>query len=332
MEVHTTLVMRGDYFVEGAIALGKSIRNSGDKRPMICMVTSDVSPEGRNRLNELWQLNDVAYWSNSTPLPELASPRINALYKDWINVSFTKWRFLDFFRQQSDLKTILYHDADSIVMQQIDDIFDDLNSLPSTSKLKIAANCKSYFACVQRHDKWRTSDLHEITCRMDTKNSSLSSNSVCIDLAAAKSHAMLQRTLMNASEDNHKRHYLFNSAFLLVSRVNVNDELSLESIDDLIETIDIFLKSDRLAKENTRFYNGWDEQVFFRALAQQSSKNVHFVPLRSVCSWPVGFYSEINNMEQPRTAYWWGDKKPWDCRETTSRYNDIYLWRYFYNL
>ncbi len=66
------MLCNGDGYVTGAEVLGKSLDASGSKVPRLAMVTSDISPGGRARLEaQGWELRDVELIANPTPLRAL---------------------------------------------------------------------------------------------------------------------------------------------------------------------------------------------------------------------------------------------------------------------
>jgi hypothetical protein len=41
---YVTLLMKGDFYVPGALVLASSLKRTGNRADVICMVTEDVSP------------------------------------------------------------------------------------------------------------------------------------------------------------------------------------------------------------------------------------------------------------------------------------------------
>ena len=112
-----------DYFIEGAIALANSIRFTRSKYPIACMVTSEVTTEGRERLTKVgYELLDI-----ERIVPNRVSG-IKDRYKDNSWMMFTKlnlWRQLDY-------EKLVFIDADCLVLQNIDEMMD----FPSVSAVK----------------------------------------------------------------------------------------------------------------------------------------------------------------------------------------------------
>ena len=112
-----------DYFIEGAIALANSIKSTQSKYPIACMVTSDVTQEGRQRLTDVgFDLLDI-----EKIIPKRVSG-IKDRYKDNSWMMFTKlnlWRQLEY-------EKLVFIDADCLVLQNIDEMID----FPSVSAVK----------------------------------------------------------------------------------------------------------------------------------------------------------------------------------------------------
>lgn len=145
---YVTLVMLGDKYVPGAIALAKSLIKSGTNYDKICMITVDVTKK-----HELDKVYDKVicvpylYYRCGNMLTQ----RQEVLYSSWINYSFTKWRCLELL----DYKKCVYLDADQIVIRNIDHLFN----------LQPPAMCFNHNYCSQyKHLKYghTVKDLNEI--------------------------------------------------------------------------------------------------------------------------------------------------------------------------
>lgn len=114
---YVTMVIKGDRYVDGAVALAKSILISGSPHDIICMVDDSVSEKGIKNLKENFThviLVDRIYKETSW-----GGQKSHNRYSSWWKFSFTKWRCLTF----TQYKKILFVDADVIVIQNMDDLF-----------------------------------------------------------------------------------------------------------------------------------------------------------------------------------------------------------------
>lgn len=126
-----TLVMLGDFYVPGAVALGHSLRRmhpnlntkfsdiSTDecRIDLVVMVTPDVSSDARKHLETVFDhVVEIGYVYQET---RMATAKLEKLYNDWIRIAFTKWRCLELIQYEK----ILFLDCDMIVLQPIDHLF-----------------------------------------------------------------------------------------------------------------------------------------------------------------------------------------------------------------
>lgn len=108
---YVTLLSHGDAYVPGVEALGWSLIHTGSRVPRIAMVTEDVPAGARLRLRRQgWMLRDV----DAVP-----SPVGNALFPRFRHV-FTKLRVFGL----EGLERVVFLDADTIVLQPLDELFD----------------------------------------------------------------------------------------------------------------------------------------------------------------------------------------------------------------
>ena len=110
---YATTLTHGDAYAPGVEALGRSLRATGTREPMILMVTADVPRDAKERLaSQGWQLVDIEPVKNPTPRSELLFPRFDKV--------FTKLRAweLDAFDK------VVLLDADMVVLRNIDELFD----------------------------------------------------------------------------------------------------------------------------------------------------------------------------------------------------------------
>lgn len=110
---YVSTLTSGDAYVPGIEVLGKSLERSGTSHPRVLLTTSDVSREARARLaDQGWQIREVEPISNPTAKGALLFPR-------FANV-FTKLRAWE----QTDFERVVLLDADTLVLQNIDDLFE----------------------------------------------------------------------------------------------------------------------------------------------------------------------------------------------------------------
>lgn len=114
---YCTLVMKGDAYVPGAMALGESLRRNCPGTDSICMVTDDVSAEARAALARVFtHVRLVPYINHPS---RTASKRQEELYSAWMSSSFTKWNLLDF----TDYGTVMFMDADTVAVEDLAPLF-----------------------------------------------------------------------------------------------------------------------------------------------------------------------------------------------------------------
>jgi lipopolysaccharide biosynthesis glycosyltransferase len=103
------LVMRGDNYIPGVVCAAESIKLTGSKHDIVCMVTIDVSKDGRYILqNAVDHVIEVPYIT-----------RQMELYKNWIDDSYTKWNVLNL----TNYSKTLFIDADMLILNNIDHLF-----------------------------------------------------------------------------------------------------------------------------------------------------------------------------------------------------------------
>lgn len=113
---YVTLVMLGNDYVKGAIALAKSLIKSRTGYDLICMVTRDVTQiRELSRLYTRIVVVDYIYHECG----KMLTKRQNDIYSKWINFSFTKWRCFELIEYDK----CVYLDADQLVLRNIDHVF-----------------------------------------------------------------------------------------------------------------------------------------------------------------------------------------------------------------
>lgn len=110
---YVSTLCNGDGYAPGVEALGASLVASRAAHPMVLLVTADVSREARSRLSDRgWQIREVEPVHNPNTGDQQLLPRFD-------NV-FTKLRAWEL----TDLDKVVFLDADTIVLQNVDDLFE----------------------------------------------------------------------------------------------------------------------------------------------------------------------------------------------------------------
>lgn len=117
MNVYVTLVMNKNHYVKGALAMAHSLKLTGTKFPIICMITSDIIMYRDILLNVFDYVITVPYIKFYTD--KLATNKQNNIYKEWKDISFTKWNCL-----KLPYDKVCFLDADLIIKENIDHLFD----------------------------------------------------------------------------------------------------------------------------------------------------------------------------------------------------------------
>jgi glycogenin glucosyltransferase len=111
-KAYATTLTHGDAYAPGVEALGRSLRTTGTREPMVLMVTSDVPRSARARLaGQGWSLRDIAPVKNPTPAKQQLFPRFDKV--------FTKLRAWEL----DEFDKVVLLDADMVVLQNIDELF-----------------------------------------------------------------------------------------------------------------------------------------------------------------------------------------------------------------
>ncbi|EDO40833.1 predicted protein [Nematostella vectensis] len=113
-----TLVMCGDGYAAGALAVAHSLRRVETRHDLVYMVTPDVTHSTYRHLCVVYDhVIEVQYIQH--PCRRLKSEKQQRMYNDWIESSFTKWNCL-----KLDYERVLFIDADMIVKENSDDLFE----------------------------------------------------------------------------------------------------------------------------------------------------------------------------------------------------------------
>lgn len=111
-----TLVMKGNSYIPGALALAQSLKSVNTKHKIVCMVTEDVTD-----YKELELLFDEVVQVKYINIQSKSKSKSNERYNEWINQSATKWRCLELVRY----KKVMFVDSDVVFLKNFDYIFDN---------------------------------------------------------------------------------------------------------------------------------------------------------------------------------------------------------------
>ena len=114
-----TLVMRGDAYVPGALALAASLRGSGTAAATVCMVTPDVSAGARALLGRAFD-RVAAVEKLSYPTRPMPTAKQREIYGGWISDACTKWRCLAL----TEYARVIVLDADTVLLGDCDHLFE----------------------------------------------------------------------------------------------------------------------------------------------------------------------------------------------------------------
>jgi glycogenin glucosyltransferase len=112
-KAYATILCNGEAYLPGVEALGSSLKTSGTVKPMVVMVTPEVRPITRERLlAQGWKIHEIAPIPNPNAATQQMLPRFGAAY-----TKLRAWQLTDFDK-------VVLLDADTIVMQNVDELFD----------------------------------------------------------------------------------------------------------------------------------------------------------------------------------------------------------------
>ena len=147
-----TLVMCGDDYVKGALTLAWSLRQQKTMHELIVMVTPDVSVSAMKLLRKLYDRVIKVQYIKTRVKSALRGKKYRSEHK-WIEFSLTKARML----KLTEYDKIVWLDADSLVLNNIDHLFD--LSTP-------AGVCSS----IRNHDYWHGSKIPELEIESAVEN------------------------------------------------------------------------------------------------------------------------------------------------------------------
>jgi alpha-N-acetylglucosamine transferase len=143
---YTTLVMNKPHYVKGALAMAHSLKLTNTSYPIICMATYDIYDRYKNCLKSVFdEVILVSYIKHKTE--SLATSKQHDIYKEWKDISFTKWNCLNLYKYDK----VCLLDADLIIKKNIDHLFE----------LKTPAGCfgNNWDSLVNYYDKLAYGDL-----------------------------------------------------------------------------------------------------------------------------------------------------------------------------
>lgn len=110
-----TLVMNGNSYVPGAVAMAVSVKKTGWIHDIVCMITEDVTDtsELKKNFSRVVRVPKLVYQVKNLP-----SARQRELYSSWQDASFTKWNCL-----KLKYSLVLFIDADIIITKNPEELF-----------------------------------------------------------------------------------------------------------------------------------------------------------------------------------------------------------------
>ena len=121
------LVMKGDSYAVGAITCAYSLKLTGTRHSLVCMVTPDVSPSCRSTMRSVFDdVVEVPYLEYR--VKPLRTQKQQSMYNPWVESAFTKWNMLSLV----SFEKTLFVDADKIVLRNIDHLFEECQAPAGT--------------------------------------------------------------------------------------------------------------------------------------------------------------------------------------------------------
>ena len=113
---YVTLVMKGDAYIPGALALAQSLRQTRTEHDLVCMVTDDVT--GVDALSEVFdRVETVEYLTYNTW--QRPTEKSENRYGTWMSVALTQFRCLGLL----EYAKVCFLDADVLVHRNMDCVF-----------------------------------------------------------------------------------------------------------------------------------------------------------------------------------------------------------------
>lgn len=136
---YAVLVMKGDFYVPGALTMATSLKKTGTQHDIVCMVTGDVSKQAKQTLNLVFdKVVDIDYISE--PYLHLNTAKEEAMYHSWMREALTLYRCLWLF----EYKKVCLLDSDIIVIRNMDNIFELSAPAGSFHSFWLKGHCNPY--------------------------------------------------------------------------------------------------------------------------------------------------------------------------------------------
>lgn len=125
-KAYVFLLMKGDNYLPGILAVAQSLKLVGSTIDRVCMITKPdeklgtVSKATRAKIKRsglFTKIVDIDYFNAASIA---LSEHGKQLYGDWMSQSYTKWQCLNF----TEYDKLIFLDADLIVLENIDHLFD----------------------------------------------------------------------------------------------------------------------------------------------------------------------------------------------------------------
>lgn len=236
-----TLVMKGNYYIPGAIALANSLRIYS-KAELVCMITSDVTES--DKLEKVFDKVIVVDYIQAKDT-KLMTEKQSKKYAEWINQSPTKWNILGLDMYEK----VLFMDSDMIAISPIDELF-----TYNTPAIMFDFPYEKKYREDRRHI-----EFSEVYLRKDEKFQSKMVNDVW---NSPKPGEMIERSLIESINTEYvKPLYTPSGGIILVEPSKF--ALNLYKLQ-LPEIVDMKIKHDEIVSstqknKNTVFISGIDE-------------------------------------------------------------------------
>lgn len=288
MYAFCTLVMRGDSYIPGALALAQSLRNVGTKHDIVCMVTLDTADKiclagAHMDMRKVFTRIIIVNYISKECIP-MKSKKQNDMYGEWIDVSFTKWNCIspDIYEDKQYSK-VLFLDSDVIVTKNIDDLF-ELSAPAMTCMIPWARPyvCKNVYG--------------------------LDLRSTFEDYAGELKHG--ERVSVASIRRGLHRAFVPMATSVLVS----------PNKKDFKKIIELLNAADKYGHPGC--ISGFDEQVLAEMITHNYKWVVHIGP---EYNWWIGKTNVLEDgMAAAKVIHYYGADKPWTHRK--SEWDDLELW------
>jgi hypothetical protein len=118
---YATLVFGKNDYYKGAIVMAHSLRMTGTKHDILCIVTKDVPKEAITVLKVVFNKVIPTDYIEFKSKP-MATQKQQKLYSDWMSKSYTKWAVLGL--DKFGYTKVCFLDSDLIIIQNLDHLFD----------------------------------------------------------------------------------------------------------------------------------------------------------------------------------------------------------------